>query len=127
MAWIPKAEGGDNPDNWRPLGLPSSFLRLLAAGIYRHIARELPKILHPSQALLNSFREPQANFSDVQQALHSKPGTKGDLTAVLLTDFVKAFEMINPNWIMEVLRARNAPTWLIAYVKFVLFKRKVTP
>ena len=45
---------------------------------------------------------------------------------VLLADLSKAFERVNPYWILALLRIKKAPAWLIAYTKFVLFHRRVT-
>ena len=44
----------------------------------------------------------------------------------LLADLSKAFERVNPHWILELLRIKRAPKWLIAYTKFILFHRGVT-
>ena len=44
----------------------------------------------------------------------------------LLADLSKAFERVNPYWILELLRIRRAPRWLYAYAKFVLFHRRVS-
>ena len=124
LVWIPKAEVGILPDNWRPLGMPSTFLRMIAAGVYYYLVATVKDVLHPSQALLNNFREPQGNFIDVDLHLHNfyenNPG-------VLVTDFVKAFEYVNPDWIMAVLKIRGAPLWLLRYVQFTLYGRIVTP
>jgi hypothetical protein len=81
LVWIPKADAGAKADNWRPLGMPSTFHRLIAAGIYYHLVNTLPQLLHPSQALLNVFREPQGNFSDAQDFLHSRVDTASTLEA----------------------------------------------
>ena len=36
----------------------------------------------------------------------------------------KAFERINPWWILHVLAIRNAPYWVLQYTKYILFKRR---
>jgi Reverse transcriptase (RNA-dependent DNA polymerase) len=46
---------------------------------------------------------------------------------ILVTDFVKAFELVNPYWIIADLRARGAPNWLLQYVEFTLFGRIISP
>ena len=37
----------------------------------------------------------------------------------------KAFERVNPYWILHLLRIRGAPRWVITYARFVLFRRRV--
>ena len=74
-----------------------------------------------AQALLNTFRKPQADFLTVQQFLDqtAAPGS------VLLSDLAKAFERANPHWIMYVLFALGTPYWVIIYCRHILFGRKV--
>ena len=127
LVWIPKALEGLSPDNWRPLGLPTTFLRVLSAAIYNKMQAKIVGLLHPSQALLNDFREPQGNFMDAHKALRQRHDSKAPLTTVALTDYMKAFEIVNPQWILAVLQARRAPLWLLAYARFVLNGRKVYP
>ena len=47
------------------------------------------------------------------------------LHSVLLSDLAKAFERVNPHWIMHVLVARATPYWILAYCRHILFGRKV--
>ena len=69
----------------------------------------------------NCFKEPQKAVSCIQKILD------GDTAATaLLADLSKAFERVNPYWILELLRIRRAPRWLYAYAKFVLFHRRVS-
>ena len=45
--------------------------------------------------------------------------------SVLLSDLAKAFERVNPHWIMHVLVARATPYWILTYCRHILFGRKV--
>ena len=121
LVFIPKADKGDYADNYRPLGLPNTCDRLIDRAAYTQFAPSLVGYLHPAQALLNTFREPQANFLTVQQFLDNTdvPGS------VLLSDLAKAFERVNPHWIMHVLFALRVPYWVIVYCRHILFGRKV--
>ena len=77
--------------------------------------------MHSSQAVMSCFKEPQKAVSCIQKILD------GDTAAMaLLADLSKAFERVNPYWILELLRIRRAPRWLYAYAKFVLFHRRVS-
>ena len=77
--------------------------------------------MHPSQAVMSCFKEPQKAVSCIQKILD------GDGPAcTLLADLSKAFERVNPHWILELLRIKRAPRWLLAYTKFILFHRRVS-
>ena len=106
--------------------MPTTADRTLAAVVYFWILQKAPDLLHPSQALLNTFREPQGNFLDMWEALHTLKKSK-DLSFVLFTDLKKAFEYINPEWILLILRARRAPQWIIAFASHTFFGRILRP
>ena len=76
--------------------------------------------MHPAQVLLHHFKEPQSNYAEMQHYLKLKDAQH----LVVLTDFVKAFERVNPWWILECLVARSAPAWIKAYVIHFLFGRR---
>ena len=95
--------------------------RLVDRAAYTCFCHVLTGTLHPAQALLNLFREPQANYLDVQQFLDDSTSFHG----VLLSDLAKAFERVKPHRIIHVLAARGAPYWVICYCRHILFGRKV--
>ena len=119
--WIPKAKAGPMADHFRPLGMPNTIDRLVDGSIAAYVMRHTAHLMHPSQAVMSYFKAPQKAVSCIQRILD------GDRAAcVLLADLSKAFERVNPYWILALLRIRKAPVWLIAYTKFVLFHRRVT-
>ena len=121
LVFIPKADKGEYADNYRPLGLPNTADRLIDRAAYINFCQALMGALHPAQALLNSFREPQANYLEVQNFLDGSD----DCNVVLLSDLAKAFERVNPHWIIRVLIARSSPYWVVRYCRYILFGRKV--
>ena len=123
LVFIPKADKGDYADNYRPLGLPNTCDRLIDRAAYSRFATTLIGALHPAQALLNTFREPQANFLTVQHFLNNTQ----EHGCVLLSDLAKAFERVNPHWIMHVLFHLNVPYWVIIYCRHILFGRQPLP
>ena len=42
----------------------------------------------------------------------------------MLSDFAKAFERVNPWWVLQCLAARAAPAWIKAYVIHLMFGRR---
>ena len=121
LVFIPKADQGEYADNYRPLGLPNTCDRIVDRAAYTLFCQTLIGKLHPAQALLNLFREPQGNYLAVQQFLDTQETTH----CVLLSDLAKAFERVNPHWIIHVLAARGVAFWIICYCRHILFGRKV--
>ena len=99
LVFIPKADAGDYADNYRPLGLGDTCDRIVDRAAYSKFCAVLMGSLHPAQALLNLFREPQFNYLEIQSLLDNP----SHQSSVLLSDLAKAFERVNPHWIMHVL------------------------
>ena len=57
--WIPKAKIGPTANYFRPLGMPSTFERVVDCTATALLARIISPSLHPAQTVLNDFREPQ--------------------------------------------------------------------
>ena len=104
QAWIPKAKMGPTADNFRPLGMPSTFERVIDGSIAAVLTKAIAPLLHPSQTVLNLFREPQSAVQSVQTTLDQALPC-----AVLSLDLSKAFERINPFWVLQILSACRAP------------------
>ena len=121
LVFIPKADSGDYADNYRPLGLPNTCDRIVNRAAYAKFCTVLIGYLHPAQALLNLFREPQFNYLEIQNLLDNI----SQQSCVLLSDLAKAFERVNPHWIMHVLFIRGAPYWVLSYCRHILFGRRV--
>ena len=104
QAWIPKAKMGPTADNFRLLGMPSTFERVIDGSIATVMTKAIAPLLHPSQTVLNLFREPQSAVQSVPAALDQALPC-----VVLFFDLSKAFERINPYWILQILTACKAP------------------
>ena len=119
QAWIPKAKMGPTADNFRPLGVPSTFERVIDGSIATVMTKAIAPLLHPSQTVLNVFREPQSAVQSVQAVLDQDAPC-----ACLSLDLSKAFERINPHWILQILSACKAPWWIIMYTRHILLFRR---
>ena len=119
QSWIPKAKMGPTADNFRPLGMPSTLERVIDGSIATVLTRAIAPYLHPSQTVLNLFREPQGAVQSVQATLDQMLPC-----AVLSLDLSKAFERINPHWIIQILTACKAPLWVITYTRHILLYRR---
>ena len=120
QAWIPKAKMGPIADHFRPLGMPSTFERVIDGSIATVMTKAIAPLLHPSQTVLNLFREPQSAVQSVQSTLdHDTP------CACLSLDLSKAFERINPYWILQILSACKAPCGLSCIPDIFFFSNDV--
>ena len=97
--WIPKAKAGPEADHFRPLGMPNTLDRLVDGSIAAYVMRHTAHLMHPSQAVMSCFKEPQKAVSFIQQILDDDKAA-----SVLLADLSKAFERVNPHWILALLR-----------------------
>ena len=103
-----QADAGSYADNFRPLGLPYTADRIIDQAVYVQMYSALRGSLH---AFVNIFREPHANFLDMQTYL----GDRGRHTLCCCLNFAKAFE----------LPILNAPVWVLQYATYgrsVLFE-----
>ena len=119
--WIPKAKIGPEADNFRPLGMPNTLDRLVDGTIASVVMRAVSSNMHPSQTVMSMFKEPARAVTAIQSFLDSFKAS-----CALLADLSKAFERVNPYWILALLRSKGAPAWVIRYSRFVLFERRVT-
>ena len=119
--WIPKAKLGPTADFFRPLGMPNTIDRLVDGAIATQAMKHTSHLMHPSQTVMSIFKEPQRAVAAVQQILDSDTAA-----AAILIDLSKAFERVNPHWILRLLRIKRAPQWIVTYARFVLFGRRVT-
>ena len=120
LVFIPKADLGAKADNYRPLDMPDCIDRLLDSAVYAVAANQVGPCLHQAQSLVNIFKEPPGNYAAMQDMLDDNAQQQ----VVMLTDLAKAFERVNPGWLLDILQARGAPYWLYAYTTHLLYGRK---
>ena len=114
--WIPKAKMGPEADCFRPLGMPNTLDRLVDGSVAAHAMHQTAHTMHPSQAVMSCFKEPQKAVSCIQRILDGD-----DSACTLLADLSKAFERVNPYWILELLRIKRAPRWCLLTPSLLFF------
>ncbi|CAE7228782.1 unnamed protein product, partial [Symbiodinium microadriaticum] len=117
LTFIPKADSGNFADNFRPLDMPDTAARIIDSAVFSKLMQSFCPILHQSQALVSSMKEAPANYLAIQDALWEQ----GSGAVALLTDMAKAFERVNPGWLLHVLRRLLAPQWVCQYVVHLLY------
>ena len=100
--------------------MPNTCDRLVDGTIAAVIMKATCAYMHPSQVVMNCFKEPQHAVNAIQALLDSDVPM-----AAFLVDLSKAFERVNPYWILYILQMRGAPTWVCNYAKYVLFGRLI--
>ena len=100
--------------------MPNTSHRILDGALSSLVVAHCSQHLHPSQSMLNHFREPQKAVLSIQQELDDT-GPK----AALFIDMAKAFEKVNPHWVVDVMLARGCPVWLVQYAMYLFTGRRV--
>ena len=98
--------------------MPNTCDRLVDA-IAAVIMKATSAYMHPSQVVMNCFKEPQHAVNAIQTLLDGSTPM-----AALLVDLSKAFERVN-YWILHILRMRRTPTWVYNHAKYILFGRLI--
>ena len=70
--WIPKAKLGPTADFFRPLGMPNTCDRLVDGTIAAVIMKATSAYMHPSQVVMNCFKEPQHAVNAIQTLLDGR-------------------------------------------------------
>ena len=92
---------GTNGRLLQSLGMPNTTIAAV-------IMKATCAYMHPSQMVINCFKEPQHAVNAIQTLLDSDVPM-----AALLVDLSKAFERVNLYWILHILRMRSPPTWYV--------------
>ena len=123
LVWIPKAQAGTRPDNWRPLSMPLVYDRILDKAVFKSAFSWFASVLHPCQSLVDVIKDAQFNFCEAQKLL-KKHATQ--LAATLLVDLSKASERVNLSWLEFLLKWYQAPEWLQCYFTWTWSLRTTT-
>ena len=100
--------------------MPDTAARLIDSAVFMCMMRSLPTSLHQAQALINTLKEAPANFLDIQDRLLDSTAD----SLVLLTDLAKAFERVNPGWLLQILTMLGVPHWVRQYSIHLLYGRR---
>jgi len=83
--------------------MPNTLDRLVDGTIAAVVMRAVACNMHPSQTVMSMFKEPQRAVTAIQAYLD---GTTA--SCALLADLSKAFERVNPHWILALLQSKGA-------------------
>ena len=120
LTFIPKADAGHYADNFRMLDMPDTAARIMDSPVFANLMHSFCPVLHQSQALVSALKEAPANYLAIQDALWARDSG----SVVMLTDMAKAFERVNPGWLLGVLTRLCAPHWVRQYAVHLLYGRK---
>ena len=112
LTFIPKADSGNFADNFRPVDMPDTVARIIDSAVFAAMMKDIAPVLHQSQALVRALKEGSVNFLTVQDGARQ------------LTDMAKAFERVNPGWLLETLLYLRVPIWVTQYGTHPLYGRR---
>ena len=152
LVFIPKKDEARTADGLRPLCLPTTLIRLISAVINDAVSGPIGKVMHQGQALVGNCREPTKNYIAMQHFLDTgefeaadrpineqdlidsglltadelqSPEISSDTRVAILADINKAFERVDPGWIISILQTWQVPTWVVWIATFLMTGRQV--
>jgi len=100
---LPKKEGADQPNDFRPISLVRSFAKLITKLLANRLAPKLQQIVSPNQSAFIKGRFIHDNFMLVQQTarfLHQQKQPR----ILLKLDISKAFDSVSWPFLLEILQ-----------------------
>ena len=122
---IPKKElGKDKIQNWRPIALINSdakiFLKILAQRLAEIASKIIP---HHQKGFLPARNTIDATLN-IKTTWSALKDNKNDPAFLLQLDQQKAFDRVNHNYLIQVLKAFNLPPNFIRIIAAIIFEQK---
>lgn len=110
----------------RPLSVTNTDNRILASIVAHHIMKATAKLIDPAQKGFLAGIDGTEHIVDVNEFFYT--GVEEKIHRLLfLLDTAKAFDSIDHEWILHVLKKVGFPSWVINFVKGSFSQVKVSP
>ncbi|KAK1685871.1 hypothetical protein QYE76_046719 [Lolium multiflorum] len=122
---LPKKEGANRPDNFRPISLQNCCLKIHSKCLTLRLKYLIPSLVHQDQTGFISGRSIAENFvytADLVQACHKRNAP----AAVFKLDFRKAFDSISWDALDRILMAKGFPELWRAWIKMLNHTSQMT-
>ena len=113
-------------DQHRPISVTNADNRIVARVLARAITPALQSILHPNQKGFVPGRLGTEHILDLNEAYY-RSTDPDDPYYILFVDVKKAFDSVDHNFILAVLRKAGFPEWVINSIAGLLHQAAVTP
>jgi hypothetical protein len=123
MVLIPKKENARTPDAFRPISLQNCPIKAIAKTLTNRLQKIIPLLLHPNQTGFIRGRCISENFvfaADILNCCHKRNAP----TLVIKLDFRKAFDSINWDSLIKILKHRGFPPKFISWIRKLLHTGK---
>ncbi len=105
-------------DNWRPLSMLNADYKIIAKTIANRLSHVLPHIIHEDQTCSVTGRKIQHSLSLIRDMI-AFANTKGEATALLSIDQMKAFDKVNWTFLDKILHSIGFGETLITWVRIL--------
>ena len=114
IAFIPKIQGPETLNNYRPISLCNTVYKIVSKIIVARLRLYLDKLISPCQSTFTSGRKGIDNAIIVQEVIHSLSKKKGKIGYLALKiDLEKAYDKLEWSFIRDMLIRVNIPIDLI--------------
>ena len=124
----PGKESYSEPKAWRPIALLSTIGKVMETVTARRIQRlaEDHQLLPSAQMGARPGRSVETALELLVGQIHEVWDTGKNIASMLSLDISGAFDTVNATRLLDVLRQRHIPMWIVRWVKAFMTDRKTT-
>ncbi|KAL8110069.1 hypothetical protein AgCh_025974 [Apium graveolens] len=116
ISLIPKCSNPSQMSDFRPISCCNTLYKCISKMVASRLSLILPSIIHKSQATFVKGRQISDNILVAQEILHGYSNQSGPPRVTFKMDLHKAFDMLNWQFIIDVLILREFPPPFIRWI-----------
>lgn len=119
IVMLPKGENPTTAKEFRPISIINIIPKLISKVLANRLRLLLPKLISPNQTAFMHGRQISENFLVTREILHHIQFSKKPAVFMKI-DFAKAFDSIEWEFLIEVMKARGFPQKWINWIEVLL-------
>jgi len=119
ITFIPKKSETKTISDFRPISVLSVLPKIITKLLATRLQPVLPHLIHQNQMIFMKDRQLMQTFLAARELMHYVHKYKIPVVFFKI-DFVKVFDTLSWDYMLEVLRARDFPTLWISWIKNLL-------
>jgi hypothetical protein len=117
-----------DPGAWRPIALLSTIGKVIETLIAKRLSKvaEENGLLPEAQMGARAGRSTETALELLTRQIHTIWGSKRHVATLLSIDISGAFDRVNPTRLLDILRKKSLPFWIVQWIQAFISERNTT-